>query len=133
MKVKLFFVIAIAVLTIGCASAGGNLVVADEAVLNALGSAQDSIRDFCDANETFAVPCQDVRRMILPALEAGEAFNHAVAAQRATAIAPLIEAIGNLVEVVRALPESASGQIVRELAAAIAQAYATLGPAPERE
>jgi hypothetical protein len=133
MKVKLFFVIAIAILTVGCASAGGNLVITENTVHDALSRVDDQVTDFCDANSNMIAPCQDVRKVLLPTLEAGDAFNRAVASQRVTAIAPLIEAVGRLVTEVRKLPDSASADMVRELASAISAAYAVLGPAPERE
>lgn len=114
--------------SIACASAGGRLVLTEDAIHDSLARVDDEVRATCTgpAAELLAPLCKDARLALLPALEAGAAFNRAVASQRLTPLWQLIEAVGKLVEVVRRFPEGNTARWIEELARAIAAAYAQL-------
>lgn len=121
----LAFYLALALLASGCASAQGKLVLTEDAVHDGLARADDNIRKFCTAPENverYKAPCADVRPVMLAAIDAGAAFNRAVAAQKVTGLTPLVEAIGNLATAVKVLPDGLTATVIRDLVDVIAAA-----------
>lgn len=126
MRAPIFaLMLALAAVT-GCAKANPALVAAEDAVHDGLAKADDEIRRVCQA-PALAAPCADVRPLLSDALGAAIAFNRAIAAQKPTALAPLLSSVGALANKVAALPSSETAGILVELARAIAAASARVG------
>jgi hypothetical protein len=111
-----------------CAHANGKLVLTEDAVHNSLARVDDQVRTFCTANaEKYKAPCTDVRRVLIPTLEAGAAFNRAVADQKVAGLATLVESVGHLATEIKKLPQGETAQLLTELAKAISAASQSLG------
>lgn len=126
MRFRVASVIVLALLLGGCAKANAKLVLTEDAVHDALARVDDQVRTVCTGAQAEALKpaCSDVRTALVPALEAGAAFNRAVAAQKLSGLAPLMESVGKLTTAVKRLPQGQTGEIVLELGRAIAAAYA---------
>lgn len=113
---------------VSCAHATGKLVLTEDAVHDSLARVDDQVRTFCTANpEKYKAPCTDVRKVLVPTLEAGAAFNRAVADQKITGLATLVEAIGHLATEIKKLPQGETATLLVELAKALSAASAQLG------
>lgn len=113
----------------GCASANGSLVLTEDTVHDSLAKVDDGVRTVCSgaAGALLKPACDDVRRTLIPTLEAGAAFNRCVASQNYGCLAPLIEAAGALVTQLKKLPESETGRLITELGRVLAGAYQRVG------
>lgn len=120
------WILVLALLVSSCAARSGPLVLAEDAVHDALARVDDGVRATC-TTAALEVPCRDVRTVLLPTLEAGQAFNRCVASQRVGCIAPLIETGGRLTTELKKLPDSTSVKLIAELARALAAAYQRTG------
>ena len=125
---RVFVTLSLIVLA-GCASATGPLVLTEDAVHDALVQVDDGVRSTCSgiAGIVIKPACDDVRKVLIPTLEAGAAFNRCVAEQKLGCIAPLVEAGGRLVTELKKLPESDSVKLVNSLARALSMAYQRTG------
>ena len=106
----------------GCASAQGRVVMTEDAVHDAIAKVDDSLRTFCTAPanaEQYKVPCQDARKLLLPVIDSGIAFNRAVADQKFSGFSNVVTTISALVEALKKLPSSATASMITELARAI--------------
>jgi hypothetical protein len=122
--------LAAACMLTSCAHANGKLVLTEDAVHDSLARVDDQVRTFCTASENvekFKAPCTDVRKVLVPTLEAGAAFNRAVADQKVAGLATLVEAVGHLATEIKKLPQGQTATLITELAKAIAAASQSLG------
>lgn len=126
----MFMGTVIALAMAGCAHANGKLVLTEDAVHDALARVDDQVRTFCTASENvekYKAPCADVRRVLIPTLESGQAFNRAVADQKVAGLASLVESVGKLATEIKKLPQGQTAQLLTELAKAISAASQQLG------
>lgn len=123
--------VLLAVALAGAAGCGANvapqLVAAEDAVHDALASAQDRIDEAC-APGLMPTACQQVNAALVPALRAGAAFNRTTRDQQLSAAGTLIEAVGALITRVQALDAGAvRDAIVADLRRAIEAAFSQKG------
>lgn len=128
-KLSALLLVAVASLSIACASASGPLVLTEDAVHDSLAAVDDGVRKSCTGASAaiLVTPCADVRKVLLPTLEAGQAFNRCVDSQRIGCVGPLIEIGGRLVTELKKLPESDSVRLISDLARALAAAFQRTG------
>lgn len=97
---------------------------ADRTVHAALAAVQDSVEILCDRQILAPEPCRAVHRPLVSALEAGAAFNRAVAAQRETALGPLLRALSDLIEaIVQYVPEDRRPPLLARLQDVVERAF----------
>lgn len=124
--------LAITLCAVGCgANVAPQLVATEDAVHDALAAAQDGIDKVCASGLT-PTPCQQVNAALVPALQAGAAFNRGVRDQRLRAIGDVVKAIGTLVSAVQEMsPGEIRDAIVADLRLAIDAAFAMGGQSHE--
>lgn len=108
-----------------CASTNTALVATDAKVHDSLAKADDKIRAFCSnpANSPlYQAPCADVRKALLPTIEAGASFNRAVADQKVGELGKLVGNIGDLISEIRKLPSGETAVMITDLTDAILNA-----------
>lgn len=119
-------IIALAGLTLaGCSAKQQQIALqADRAVHGGLAAVQDTVDGLCDNKVMQESDCQAFNRRLIPALEAGQAFNRAVRAEREGQLGPIVVAVGRLTEAVTALvPEQYRSDLLRRLQAILSNAY----------
>lgn len=125
---KLIVILLCVGLSASCASAGGTLVLTEDAIHDSLARVDDEVRRVCTgpAGSTLAVPCKEVRQALIPAMEAGAAFNLTVATQSPGQITDLLAAVGRVAEAIRKFPEGETVGWVQDLLRSLAAAYQVL-------
>lgn len=129
MRIEMLAAVLILALSIGCASAGGKLTLTEDAIHDSLAKVDDQVRATCTGPnaELLKPTCEEARQALIPALEAGAAFNRAVAQQKVSNMADLLTAVGRLIEIIKKFPEGETAAWVQELARSLAAAYQSLG------
>ena len=116
--------------TLTACAANKQLVATEDAIHDSLVKADDHLNAFCSAPanvEQFKAPCADGRRLMASTLDAAAVFNRAVRDQKISGLANLITAGGELLKALKALPQSATAEMITDIANAIAAAYRAAG------
>jgi len=129
---KLSAILLVAVLSAGvtgCASAGGALVQADQAVHLAVATTQDTLDRLCDTRVLAPARCQQANADLVPVIQAADDFNRAVRADSAAAVPQMVGALDRLTRgVVDLLPDGQEqAALRRQIDAAIAAVRVLLG------
>lgn len=107
-----------------CASARGPLLSADRSIHASLAAVQDTANTLCDAQVIAADPCRDFNRELVPALEAGDAFNRAVRADRVGSLADLLQAVSRLTAAINTyIPEAQRQRLLDLLGQAVSLGF----------
>lgn len=124
-----YVLIFVGFLAAGCASSNQALVQADTTIHSALASLDDKAHAFCKANEQFKVQCADLNPVMVSLLKAGDTFNRGVANQTPAGLLDLASAGTAVYKELQKLPTSATVEMFKELARALASAAALSGGA----
>jgi hypothetical protein len=126
--------ILILALALGLAAGGcsarsqGIALQIDRGVHGALATVQDTVDQLCDEKVMAPDQCGAFNRALVPALEAGQAYNRAVATQRQGELGPLVISIGNLTNAVTLLvPERHRPPILKRIQELLSAAFEEAG------
>lgn len=109
----------------GCAAKQQQLALqVDRSVHGGLAAVQDSVDSLCDSKVMASDDCKVFNQRLVPALEAGAAYNRTVAAERSGRIADVVVAVGRLTEAITALvPEKYRPELLSRIQAILNSAF----------